>query len=338
MAGPPSYAKVGAVANVGGKTNTQFTASTTGTSATVVLTKTAGPNVSIGDVISARGLPAGTTLLSQSSGSPGDSGTYVMSNPGNFSSLPVVVNAKVTAWQSVGRGMEATVAEGVCKPPGGTDPVMAVQDLGAPMIGDRSLQSGAKYPDDMYSQFTEYTCESVEFGAADPSLMAARVTDQGADFADVSGYSTNRGARGSWTQFAGTPTALWQAHITATISGTTLTVTAINPGEIIFPYAQIATNSVGGGTNYGRVQPYGTGGTSGAGGLGTYILSDGGTVASPTALFSVTPIQGGQTVAIDIDSYMTCPAGLNSITVGQWVIPAYTNDRGATWQRCSPRS
>lgn len=333
-AAPPSYAKVGAVANVGGVNNSQFTASTSGSSTTVVLTKTAGPTVSIGDVISGRGILAGTTLLSQSSGSAGDSGTYVMSAAASLVSVACVVNGKVTISWSVGRGMEATVAEDALCPPGGTYPVLAVEDLGAPMRG-----TFTSYPQTMFSSFTEYTCEALEYAASNSSIVVARVTDQGANFADVSGYSTNYGADGTWTQFAGTPTSLWQAQITATISngsggaGFILNVTNVAAGGTVFPYAQVSVTAISDNT-YGRVQPYGTNGTTGTGGTGTYYL-DTSTLLSSTVIFACTPIQGGQTVAVDIDHYVTCPAGLNTITIGQWVIPAYSADRGATWALCA---
>lgn len=265
---------------------------------------------------------------------PGNQSLFYMatsnSNPNTPTGPPTYANSSnsIVAW-SMGRGMEATVAEDALCPPGGTYPVMAVQDLGAPLRG-----TFVSYPDDIYARFVEYTCESVEYAASDSRIVVARVTDQGASFADVSGYSPNYGASGSWVRFAGNPTALWQAQITATIASTTLTVSAVASGTI-FPYAQITGTSLGGGAYYGRVQPYGTGGTTGTGGVGTYILDTSSTLASPTTVYSVTPIQGGQTVAVDIDHYLTCPAGLASITLGQWVIPAYTTNRGATWQLCN---
>lgn len=235
---------------------------------------------------------------------------------------------------SMGRGMEVTVSQDSLVPPGGTYPILATQDLGTPQRG-----TFTSYPARQYIDFKEYTCENLDYAASDPSFVVARVTDQGAAFDDVSGYSTNYGADGSWTQFTGNPTSLWQAQITATVSngsggaGFILDVTAVASGTI-FPYAQITGTSVGGGTYYGRVQPYGTNSTTGTGGTGTYYLDTSSLKASGT-VYAVTPIQGGQTVAVDSDHMVTAPAGLNTITLGQWVIPAYTADRGATWALCS---
>lgn len=234
---------------------------------------------------------------------------------------------------SMGRGQEATVAQDVLCPPGGTYPVLAAQDLGTPMRGTFTI-----YPADMLVRFLEYTCENLEYAANDPSFIVARATGQAGSGAlqDVSSYSPNYGADGTWTQIAGTPTSLWQASITATISngvggaGTILDVSACS--GTIFPNGLIAQTALAGGTFYGRVQPYGTSGTTGTGGTGTYILDTTSTVLTPTALFSVTLIQGGQTVAVDKDHWVTVPAGL---TVSP--IPAYTTNAtgAATWALCS---
>ncbi len=323
---PPNYAE--------GAAPTSFTATTSGLSTSVTLTLNSGPTISAGDVISGEHIPPETTIVSQSSGSAGGTGVYVLSTAVNLTAEPVILNAmNVMSW-SMGRGMEATVAQDVVVPPGGNYPVLAVQDLGAPMRGTFTT-----YPTEMYAAFLEYTCENIEFAASDPSFVVARVTDQGAAFADVSGYSESYGADGTWVQAAGVPTPLWQAQVTATISngsggaGTILNVTAVASGTL-FPFAYVTSAIQGGGTFYGRLQPYGTDGTTGTGGTGTYKIDGSFLVASGTIHIS-TPVQAGQTVAVDADHWVTTPTGLGSITVGQWVVPAYTTNRGATWQLCS---
>jgi hypothetical protein len=253
------------------------------------------------------------------------------------SGLPDYNTAINTFSWSMGRGQEATVAQDILCPPGGSFPVLAAQDLGTPMRGTFTA-----YPQDMAVRLLEYTCENLEYAASDPSFIVARATGQGGSSADVSCYSPSYGADGTWTAIAGTPTALWQAAITATISngsgasGFILNVSAITGGTTIFPYAQITQNSNGGGGYYGRVQPYGTSGTTGVGGTGTYIL-DTSTLLASGPLFSFVPIQGGQTVAVDHDHWLTCPAGLNTIGVGQYLIPAFTTNATstATWALCS---
>jgi hypothetical protein len=318
--------------------NKRAIGNTSGVSTTLTVTTDptygAPTGIAAGMTISAKGLIGGLTIASQTSGTAGGPGVYVMSGAAQLTNAEVMFNGFITYCWSMGRGMEVTVAEDALCPPGGTYPVLAVQDLGSPMRGTLTT-----YPADMYARNLEYTCEGVEYAANDPSLIVARVTDQGAYFEDVSGYSPNYGADGSWVRFAGNPTSLWQAQITASKSngsgsaGFILDVTAVASGTI-FPYAQITGTVLGGGAYHGRVQPYGTSGTTGVGNTGTYYM-DTSTLAASGTLYSVTPIQGGQTVAVDIDHYVTCPAGLASITLGQWVIPAYSGDRGATWQLCT---
>lgn len=252
--------------------------------------------------------------------------TYTSSSPNTF-------------MQSMGRGMEATVAEDVLCPPGGTYPVLACQDLGTPMRGTFTT-----YPQDMVIRYLEYTCENLEYAASDPSFIVARATGQSGSFDDVSSYSPSYGADGTWTQIAGTPTSLWQGAITATISngsggaGTILDVSAIS-GRI-FPGALICGTAAGGGTQYGRVQIFGTGSTTGTGGLGTYVLSATSTLLTPTAIYSVMAIQGGQTVAVDHDHWITVPAAgtvVGSTPNTYWHIPAYTTNAtgAATWAICN---
>ena len=233
----------------------------------------------------------------------------------------------------MGRGQEATVSQEALCPPGGTYPVFAVQDLGAPMRG-----TFATFPQTMFVQFHEYSNENLEYAASDPSFIVTRTTDQGSAFADVSAYSPSYGADGTWVQITGNPTSLWQATITASISngsgasGTILNVTAITAGTVILPLSFVSDNALGNGAYYGHVLAYGTAGTSGTGGLGTYSLDTSSLLASTPNLFVVVGIQGGQTVAVDHDKWMTVAAGY-----GAHCIPAYTTNATttATWALCS---
>ena len=316
---PPSY--------VGAPSAYQLTGNTTGTSTSITLSGSAA----IGATISNRGIPPGTTIVS---GPVGSAGVYVMSQAGTVSSDVCVINGLLMYSWSVGRGMEVTVSQDVLCPPGGDYPIVAVQDLGAPMRGTLTT-----YPTEMYWQFHEYTNEGLEYAANDPSFVVARVTGQQGSYADVSGYSTDYGADGSWTDLPNTPTSLWQAEVIGTISngagaaGQILNVTSVTSGRI-FEFSLVALTY--GGDTYARVQKFGTDGTTGTGGTGTYKIAGAGLVAS-TTIYCSTPIQGGQTVAVDADHWITVPAGLNTIGWGQWVVPAYTtNATGAcTWALCS---
>lgn len=230
----------------------------------------------------------------------------------------------VASW-SMGRGMECTVAEDALCPPGGTYAVLAVQDLGAPMRGTFTT-----YPRTMAVPFQEWTNECLEYAASDPSFVVARITGQSGAHAitDASKYSTNYGVDGSWTELSAYPS--YNATLTGSISGTTLTVTACT--GVIRESAYISSAALSGGSYYGIVQPYGTGGTTGTGGTGTYILDTSSTVASGS-LFSTQFVQGGQTVAVDHDHWVTVPSGFG----GQDYVPTYTTNAtgAATWATCS---
>jgi hypothetical protein len=235
-------------------------------------------------------------------------------------------SANIINSQSMGRGMESTVAEDVVRPPGGPYPVLAVQDLGAPMRGTYTT-----YPLALAVPFQEWTCECVEFAANESNFIIARTTGQSGAGAiiDASKYSTTYGSDGSWTALAAYP--VYNASITASISngsggaGFILNVTACS--GIIRETASIADGNLDQG-DHGIVQPYGTSGTTGTGGTGTYILDTSSFVASGP-LFSVQFVQGGQTVAIDRDHWLTVPSGFG----GQSYVPTFTaNATGAaTW-------
>lgn len=76
------------------------------------------------------------------------------------------------------------------------------------------------------------------------------------------------------------------AMITGTISGTTLTVT--NVIGTIKQYDQLQGSGVTGLATPTNIQAFGTGGTTGTGGLGTYSLTQSSTVASPVTMTTTT--------------------------------------------------
>jgi hypothetical protein len=119
----------------------------------------------------------------------------------------------VNCW-SMGRGQEATVSQDALVPPGGTYPILAPQDLGAPMRGTFTT-----YPQNLGVHFAEYDCASIEYAASDSSFVVACTTDQGASNITSYLYSTNYGADGSWNAIAGSPDSLWNGGGTSVAGG-----------------------------------------------------------------------------------------------------------------------
>jgi len=238
-----------------------------------------------------------------------------------YTAIPNYAVSLVTTSNSFGRGQEGTVSCDVLVPPGGTVPILACQDLGAPMLGN----TFTTYPTDMVVRGQETLASSLEFAASDPTFIVSRMTGQVGSTADVTSYSTDSGK--TWTQIAAVPTALWQSSVTGSVSGTTLTVTAFLSGNTIFPN----TLTFAGSTYLGLIQPYGTGGTTGTGGLGTYTMSFASTVAS-TTINPAFQNNSGQAVAVDHDHWVMIPTGQD----GQYSIPVYTTNAtgAATWQFC----
>jgi len=112
-----------------------------------------------------------------------------------------------TYWWSMGRGQEATVSQDVLCPPGGTYPILAPQDLGAPMRGTFTT-----YPQNLAFHFKEYVCSNLEYAASDPRFIVATTTgQQGTGNTCNYVYSTNYGADDSWKVLNGYPTFLWHS-------------------------------------------------------------------------------------------------------------------------------
>ena len=92
-----------------------FTGSGSGTNLTV--TAVTG-NIGIGDVIAGTGVPTGTTIVSQTSGTPGGSGVYVTSGATTASSASITAGIEITAVAAnqnlvaVGIAQEPTIAPG----------------------------------------------------------------------------------------------------------------------------------------------------------------------------------------------------------------------------------
>jgi hypothetical protein len=106
------------------------------------------------------------------------------------------------------------------------------------------------------------------------------------------------------------PTAVF----TASSSGTTMTVRALSSGTIV-PGAHIANQD----SNVGRfaaIQPYGTGGTTGTGGTGTYAL----TVASTFSSQKVSTTPASFTASVDAGGMMTVSSVADgTLTAGMFV-------------------
>lgn len=110
---------------------------------------------------------------------------------------------------------------------------------------------------------------------------------------------------------------------TASASGTTLTVTAVTSGTIL-PGAGIANldSNVG---FFSVIQPYGTGGTTGVGGTGTYALSVASTFSSQTTSTAAATF----TATVDANGVMTVSAIADgTLTVGASVFTSDGNIGG----------
>jgi hypothetical protein len=81
-----------------------FTGNTTGPSTSVTVSAIAGGTLGVGDVVTGTGIPANTTVLSQTTGMTGGNGVYVLSASVNLSAVActsyVVVTAAVAASSS----------------------------------------------------------------------------------------------------------------------------------------------------------------------------------------------------------------------------------------------
>lgn len=246
-----------------------------------------------------------------------------------YDSIPNFAVSLHTVSNSFGRGSEGTVSCDVLVPIGSNTPIMACQDLGAPMLGN----SFVSYPTDMVRHSQETLASTLEFAASDSNFIISRMTGQVGSTLDVSSYSADAGK--TWTLMPTVPTSLWQSTFNGSTSAGVLTVTSFITGNIILPGTQMYQNNSSG-AYLGAVQPYGTNGTTGTGGTGTYAL----TTSSPNisgTIYAGFLMQSGQAVAVDHNNFLMIPTGQNSnglVGGGQYSIPVHTTDAGNTWAFC----
>lgn len=138
-----------------------------------------------------------------------------------FSAIPNWGVSTTSTSYSFGRGQEGVVACDIICPPGANYPVMACQDIGAPLIGNTFV----KYPTDLFHRGSESTCQNLDYSPDDPSFIVARQTGQPSQndyYGDYSGYSNDFGA--SWTPINYPASAAWQCIVNGSITGSILTV------------------------------------------------------------------------------------------------------------------
>jgi hypothetical protein len=226
---------------------------------------------------------------------------------------------------AVARGMEVTVAQDVCCPPGATYPVMASQDVGI-MRGTFTT-----FPTDYYVSGGRMDCESLDYAASDPSFMVAKVDAEAtaASTGAKSAYSNNYGASGSWTPYVNQPDLMYQGSVIGYIdkgsggSGTILHVTAVANGNVM-PGQSVSSGS----RQLGTITAYGTG----TGGVGTYIIG-GGQLTTFGFLSLSFATESGTIVAVDHNHHVCVPSGYN----GSFV-PVYTTNatsRSCSWNFCA---
>lgn len=113
------------------------------------------------------------------------------------------------------------------------------------------------------------------------------------------------------------PSVAFSSVFTASASGTTLTVTAVTSGTIAAGAVILNSNGTTGGFN--TIQAYGTAGTTGVGGTGTYALS----VSTSFSLRETRTVPASFTASVDANGVMTVTAVADgTITVGTPVFSA----------------
>ena len=239
----------------------------------------------------------------------------------HFTSIPNYGSSTTTTSVCVARGMEVTVAQDICCPPGAEFPIMAAQDVGI-MRG-----SFTTFPADYYMSRKRMDCEYLDWSASDPSFIVARVNVELASTVAagaLSAYSTNYGATGSWTPYATQADTMYQGVVNGDISdgsggsGTLLNVTGVASGGVM-PGQGIYSGQ----TFLGTIREYRTG----TGRTGTYTI-DTPHLTSSGSLRLVFATQCGAVVAVDHDHHVCVPSGYNGAFV-----PVYTTN--ATSPSCS---
>ncbi|MDA8113239.1 MAG: hypothetical protein M0Z43_00720 [Acidithiobacillus sp.] len=226
---------------------------------------------------------------------------------------------------SMVRGMESTVCESICKPPGGPYPITGCQDVSV----HRGTWIG--YPQHFWPGLSSTGpltrrahCECVDFGRADPSFVVCKSTVSQGNY-DYSAFNTNYGADGFWTPFTNLPDNEYIASSSsASISGNVLTVGGTITG-LWLPNQAVTV----GGISKGTVASQLTGTPWGA---GTYQLSSspGDTTGAATGTGLATLC--GQILAIDKDHILVIPSGYNTK-----LVPIVTTNAqsSCTWTACN---
>ena len=244
-------------------------------------------------------------------------------------STPAIPNYAVsmtTYSVTTSRGTEVTVAQDIIRPPGATHPIMGAQDVG---IFQADL-SGLTYPTDFYPSPSRVDCESVEYSAADPTFVVAKVDAELSLPASgaKSAYSISSGLQGTWTPYAHMPDFMYEGVVTGYIdngsgsSGTILHVTAITSGNVMIGQAVENPSTLGTIMNQISGTPFG---------IGTYTIDTAQLTTSATLTLTFAT-ESGNIVAVDKDHHVCVPSGYNGV-----FNPVYTaNATGAcSWSFCS---
>ncbi|MCC6172058.1 MAG: exo-alpha-sialidase [Gammaproteobacteria bacterium] len=261
---------------------------------------------------------------------PGGVGGSTVNNPTN---API---------RNAGRGIEETVTEYICCPPGATYPVMATQDVGI-MRG-----TFTQYPTSQFIAHNRIAAFSVEYAANDSSFIAAKINTNGnisnilANTFGCSAYNENYGHPDDWVQYTTQPDGRYGAQLNVDIAAhtdnwATMTVNSIVSPGFIQPGQEIWLNSsVQKGTIFKQID-----GTPG--GVGHYVLTMHAGNTTPigpnlqtvidrsaitaTDVFALRSTVGGFIAPVDADHHIFVPDANGSIG-------DYTNTQVASFYGC----
>jgi hypothetical protein len=223
------------------------------------------------------------------------------------------------AWANHVAGMELMVARTVVSLPGYA-PIISFMDEQVFRITDPAVYppgSGTTIPAyGLGNRARNSSAWGMDGSLSAPGVIGVLSTGfyVGLTGGEFSSYSTNGGA--SWTLFPAQPTA---CDFTGSISGTTLTVTAVTSGTL----CQGHNFQSGPATAYYISGPQLTGTP---GGVGTYPVPAGTPAASSGPMRCV--IDGGQITCTDATHFVAVAASLTAK-------PVYTTNAGATWLPCN---
>lgn len=219
---------------------------------------------------------------------------------------------------STSRGAEAVVSQEVIRPPGGTYPVVAMQDVGV----HQSYFTQGQYATDWFPSPSRSDATSLCYAPNNPAHVAVRCCQEGHTPVNtgVSGYSTNYGETGSWVQYATQPDPACATVFTGSQDGAgVLTVTSVTSGNILYGTEIYLGSSFGTDTSvYVTSQLTNTNASSIPYREGTYQLSANGTARTSQTMSGYNMSVGGQVIVLDEDHHMVVPfsSGLPGITGG----------------------